>query len=267
MTITPIDQPLVSIITPAHNSAAYISATINSVLEQSYSNWELLVADDCSTDNTISLVQEYCQQDERIKLIVLASNLGPASSRNQALQQAKGRFIAFLDSDDYWHPQKLQIQINFMLQHQHPFSYTAYQKITEQGELHEVMGVPERLTYNDLLKTCHIGCLTAVYDTHFFGKVEMPPLRKSQDFGLWLLLMQKSGYAAGVNQPLAYYRLRQNSNTANKWQAATYTWRIYRQVAALSLLQSTYYFSNYAIRGFLRTYFPQIARSLGILHS
>lgn len=266
--ITPIaDQPLVSIITPAHNSAAYISQTIDSVLAQTYQNWELLIVDDCSTDNTVSVIQTYCLQDTRIKLLKLTENLGPAGSRNYALDLAQGRFIAFLDSDDFWAPTKLSLQIGFMLAHGHPFTYTAYYKVTEQGQPLGTMGVPARLSYDALLKTCHIGCLTAVYDTAFFGKVAMPLIRKSQDFGLWLILVKQAGYAVGLTEPLAYYRLRSNSNTANKWQAAAFTWRIYRQVAALPLLQSTYYFSQYAVRGVLRTYFPQIARSLGILHS
>lgn len=261
------EQPLVSIITPAHNSAEYIEQTIESVKSQTYQHWELLIVDDCSSDDTVKLAAAFSQQDSRIKVLTLSSNLGPAGSRNYALNLAKGRFIAFLDSDDLWAPTKLTLQIEFMLTHNHPFTYTAYQKISEQGQLLDTMGVPSRLDYTTLLKTCYIGCLTVIYDTEYFGKVAMPLIRKSQDFGLWLLLIKQSGYAAGLTEPLAFYRLRSNSNTANKWQAAAFTWRIYRQIAALSLLQSAYYFAQYAVRGVLRTYFPQLARSLGILHS
>lgn len=254
-----------SIITPSHNSDQFIFQTIQSVLSQSFSDWEMIIVDDCSADNSVEVIQSFVEQDSRIKLIRLSKNSGAAVARNTAIEAAQGRYIAFLDSDDLWLPHKLETQLQFMQDKDIAFSYSAYEKIDEQGQPLGLMGVPEKVNYDQLLKCCVIGCLTAIYDTHKLGKVYMPLIRKRQDFGLWLRLLKKVEYAYGIQQPLAQYRVRSGSISSKKSNAAAYTWRLYREVEQLNLIKASYYFSHYAVRGVLRTKFPSLARKLHIL--
>ncbi len=257
---------LVSIITPLHNSEAYISETINSVLNQSYDGWELIVVDDMSEDDSAQIVESYVEKDSRIRLIRLKENSGAAVSRNTAIEAAKGRYIAFLDSDDMWLPEKLEKQLNFMYETGCPFTYTGYEKINEHGKRLGKVGIPETATYKSLLKTCFIGCLTVMIDTAYFGKVTMPQLRKRQDYGLWLQLLKQTEKAKGLPEVLAHYRVHSASISANKLNTATYTWRLYREVENLSLPASIYYFSHYAVRGFMRHRLPRLAKALRILY-
>ena len=256
----------VSVITPSHNSAQFISETIRSVLNQSFSDWELIVVDDCSTDNSVEVIQSFVDQDSRIKLIQLSENSGAAVARNTAIEAAAGRFIAFLDSDDKWLPHKLETQIQFMQDNDVAFSYAAYEKINEQGKAVGKIGVPERVTYNDLLKVCSIGCLTAVYDTQKLGKIYMPLIRKRQDLGLWLRILKQIPYAYGVQEVLGQYQLRSDSISANKRSAAQFTWKLYREVEKLNIFKASYFFAHYAVNGVLRTKFPRLARFLGVIH-
>jgi glycosyltransferase involved in cell wall biosynthesis len=255
----------VSIITPSHNCSAFISETIQSVLNQSFSDWEMIIVDDCSTDNSVEVIQSFVELDSRIKLIQLSENSGAAVARNRAIEAAQGRYIAFLDSDDLWLPYKLEKQLAFMQSNDYPFSYAAYDKIDENGQVFGHIGVPEKVCYSDLLKMCSIGCLTAMYDTAYFGKVYMPLIRKRQDLGLWLRLLKRTDYAYGLNETLAQYRVRTDSISANKANAAKFTWRLYRDVEGLNLFKASYYFSHYAVRGLLRTKAPGLARFLGVL--
>src|SRR5690554_216745 len=255
----------VSIITPLYNCSDFLDATLNSVLAQTYQNWEVIMVDDCSSDNSVLIAQEFVEKDHRIKLIQLAENSGAAVARNTAIEAAKGRYIAFLDSDDAWLPNKLEKQIAFMQENNYPFTYAAYDKVNESDEVFGHVGVPDKVTYSDLLKSCSIGCLTAMYDTEFFGKVYMPLIRKRQDLGLWLKLLKKTKYAYGLNETLGFYKVRKDSISANKKSAALFTWRLYRDIEKLSLPKAGYYFSHYAVRGLLRTKYPGVARFLGIL--
>lgn len=256
---------MISIVTPLHNCAPFISATIQSVLGQSFSDWEMIIVDDCSADNSVKVIQSFVEQDSRIKLIQLPENSGAAVARNTAIEAAQGRYIAFLDSDDLWLPHKLELQLTFMEQTGAVFSCSAYEKIDVNGNSLGQVGVPARVEYSDLLKTCSIGCLTAIYDTKYFGKVYMPNIRKRQDFGLWLELLKKTKYVYGFNETLAQYRVRSDSISAKKLNAAHYTWQLYRDVEKLGLLNSSYYFSHYVLRGMLRTKAPSLARKLGVL--
>jgi len=256
---------LVSIITPSYNSSEYIAETIKSVMAQTYHNWEMIIVDDVSSDSSLYTIQKYRNKDSRIVLIELNENSGAAVARNTAIKAASGRYIAFLDADDIWLPHKLEKQIAFMQENNCPFSFSAYEKINESGELIGKIGVPSRVTYHSLLKTCVIGCLTSIYDTSYFGKVNMPLIRKRQDFGLWLKLLKKVNFACGINDPLAQYRVHKNSISANKVSVAVYTWRLYRDVEKLNLFKASYYFLHYAIRGVLRTKVPKLARLLGIM--
>ena len=255
----------ISIITPSYNSSGFISNTIGSVIDQAVSNWELIIVDDCSTDNSVEVIQGFVDKDPRIKLIQLTENSGAAVARNKGIEAAKGRYIAFLDSDDAWSPDKLAKQLAFMQANDYPFTFAAYDKVDEAGKVFGHVGVPDKVTYSDLLKSCSIGCLTAMYDTEFFGKVYMPLIRKRQDLGLWLKLLKKTKYAYGLNETLGFYKVRKDSISANKKSAALFTWRLYRDIEKLSLPKASYYFSHYAVRGLLRTKYPGVARFLGIL--
>lgn len=258
-------KPKVSIITPVHNAEKFILATINSVRSQTVNYWQLIIIDDFSSDNTLKILESFMSIDSRIKLVRLDHNVGAAVARNKGIEVSKGRYIAFLDSDDQWLPNKLEKQILFMEKHQYSFTYTAYNKINEQGELLGSMGIPDKVAYFDLLKTNSIGCLTAIYDTKSFGKIYMPLIRKRQDFGLWLKLLKKTEFAYGLNENLALYRVRGDSISSNKLNTAGYTWRLFREVEKLSLLKSVYYFMHYAIRAVLRSKFPKLAVKLGVL--
>lgn len=256
---------MVSIVTPSYNCTNYIHETISSVCSQTLTDWEMIIVDDCSTDNSVSVIKSCIEKDSRIKLIQLKENSGAAVARNTAIEAAQGRYIAFLDSDDLWLPDKLEKQLAFMQLNDYPFSYAAYDKIDVNGQVFGHVGVPDRVSYSDLLKMCSIGCLTAIYDKEFFGKVYMPLIRKRQDLGLWLRLLRKTNYAYGLNESLAQYRVRIDSISSNKANAAKFTWRLYRDVESLNLIKASYYFSHYAVRGLLRTKAPSFARLLGVL--
>lgn len=260
-----LNKTLVSIITPSYNSSEFISNTINSVLSQTFQNWELIIIDDCSQDNSIQVITKWCETDNRIQLIQLTENSGAAVARNKGIEVAGGRYIAFLDSDDIWLPNKLEKQLKFMQDNQYSFTFTAYNKVDSKGRSLGELGVPQRIKYEDLLKKCEIGCLTAMYDTKKLGKVYMPLIRKRQDLGLWLKLLKQTEYAFGLNQVLASYTVRNDSISSDKRKAAIYTWKLYREVEALPLYKAAYYFSHYAVNGVLRTKFPKVAKALGII--
>jgi glycosyltransferase involved in cell wall biosynthesis len=254
---------VVSIITPVYNCSDFLEKTIQSVLSQTYQSWEMIVVDDCSTDHSLEIARSYAVQDKRIKVLQLEHNSGAAVTRNAAINAASGRFIAFLDSDDLWQSQKLERQIQYMLTNNVGFSYTAYEKINENGSAYSVMGVPRRVSYSDLLKTNCIGCLTAIYDTQKIGKVYMPIDTKREDFATWLEILKKIDYAYGMNEVLAQYRVYDNQNSAKKAKMAKETWLLYRNVEKIGFFKSVYYFSHYAVRGVLRSKFPRLARLLG----
>lgn len=255
---------IVSIITPSYNSSQYIRRTIDSIRSQTYQNWELIIIDDCSTDSSREVIQHYVDQDSRIKLICLEENSGAAVARNTGIKHAIGRFIAFLDSDDTWHPEKLEKQLHFMLKNDYAFTYSQYHQVNENGDLVGELNFPMRTNHHKLLKTCIIGCLTAMYDTHKLGKVYFPLIRKRQDFALWLKILKKVDYAYCVPEDLASYTVRSDSISANKFKAAQYNWYLYRNIEKLNILVSCYYFSNYIVRGIIRSKFKKLARFLNI---
>ncbi|WP_313206020.1 glycosyltransferase family 2 protein [Psychrobacter faecalis] len=256
---------LVSIITPSYNSALLIVSTIQSVISQTFTDWEMIVVDDCSKDNSVEVIQSFVDCESRIKLIKLTENSGAAVARNTAIEAAQGRFIAFLDSDDLWDSQKLEKQINFMINENVAFSYTAYMKINEEGVPFQAMKVPSKVSYRNLLKTCVIGCLTVVYDTKYVGKVYMPENIKREDFATWLRLLKCVDYAYALPEVLASYRVYPDQSSSNKASMALESWRLYRNVEQLNIFKATYYFSQYAIRGLLRAKVPRIASVIGIL--
>jgi teichuronic acid biosynthesis glycosyltransferase TuaG len=232
-------MPLVSIIMPAFNVSNFVSKSILSIIDQTFIDWELIVVDDFSTDSTASIVSSFLT-DERIKLITNTKNLGGADSRNAAIAEATGRYIAFLDSDDLWGRDKLQKQIEFMKEKEIGFSFTGYSTMTEQDAIIDNIEVPVRINFNKLLKHNYIGCLTAVYDTKPFGKIYMPLVRKRQDFALWLELLKRFDYAYGLNENLGYYRIRGGSLSSSKKDAFKYYWRVLRQVGECNVISASY---------------------------
>jgi teichuronic acid biosynthesis glycosyltransferase TuaG len=243
-------QPLVSIIMPSYNSAKTIAQSIESVLLQSYSNWELLITDDLSSDETLSIIKEYMNKDTRIRLFVNEKNLGAGGSRNRSIKVANGKYIAFLDSDDIWLDNKLSVQIEHMCKYNVALSYTWYQKFSSEGDGGYVQ--PKlTVTYQQLLYSNIIGCLTAVYDAEILGKRYMPLIRKRQDMGLWLSILKDIDMALGIPQVLAKYRvdsgMTRNKITILKWQ-----WAFYREVLGLNLLQAFKCFVIYAYKGVVK---------------
>jgi len=235
-------QPLVTIITPMYNSEKFILKTINSVVNQTYSNWELLLIDDGSTDNTIKIVEDFKQKYSNITLLQNPTNLGAAQSRNKGILEAKGDYIAFLDADDLWKPNKLDLQIQFMQTHNCDVSFSSYEQIDENGKpLNKLVQAIPKLTYNKYLKTNYIGNLTGMYNAKTLGKITSPDLRKRQDWLLWLAAIKKSDKPAlGIQESLAYYRVRQNSMSSNKIEMLKYNYLVYKKGLGFSTIKSLY---------------------------
>lgn len=236
---------------PTYNSSKYIAQSIESVLEQTYQNWELLITDDCSEDDTCEIVKSYQKNDSRVELFINKVNGGAGEARNTSISRAKGRYIAFLDSDDLWCPNKLELQIDFMKTKGLALSYTAYQKIDQKGNALGVILPPKKTTYSKLLYGNIIGCLTAIYDTKIVGKKYMPIIRKRQDMGLWLSILKEVASAECLPQVLAYYR-NDSGMTKNKTKVLKWQWMFYRDVVKLNIFQSSYYFFFYALNGFFK---------------
>ena len=237
----------VSVITACYNSEKFIEETIKSVLSQSYVDWEMIIVDDCSSDKSIDIIQNYMKRDNRIKLIRLEVNSGAGIARNMAIKAAVGKYIAFLDSDDIWKPDKLEKQICFMKEKDCCLSYSSYVVINEKGLEQSTVIAKEHINYGIMLKNNYIGCLTAVYDTQILGKVFMPEIRKRQDWALWLKILKKTDKAFGIKEPLAFYRDRNDSISANKFDLLKYNWAIYKNVEGFSTLKSIYFISQYLL--------------------
>ena len=242
---------IVSIITPLFNSATFIEETIESVISQTYNDWEMIIIDDCSNDGSLELVKDIAKDDLRIRLISLKNNLGPSNARNEGIKQACGRYIAFLDSDDLWHKDKLEKQIKFMQKNEYAFTFTGYEKIDEKGKkIGNILPFKGQVTYHDLLKSNHIGCLTAMIDLKILGyKMYMPDIKKRQDQGLWLEILKEIDKAYCFNKVLGKYRIRKDSISINKIANIKFQWQLYRELEKLSIIQSFYYMLWYAFYG------------------
>lgn len=235
---------LVSIITPSYNSSRFISTTIKSVLAQTYKNWEMIIVDDQSSDNSNKIIEDYIKQDNRIKIVKLEKNVGPANARNRGIKEAKGKYIAFLDSDDIWVSQKLSKQIRFMQENSLSLTYSAYETIDEEDKYINKRMVKDYITYNDMLKSNWIGNLTGIYDCEKIGKYYMDNVGH-EDYTLWLRIMKDIRYTKGLNEVLARYRILSLSLSSNKLKSLTWTWNIYRNIVGLNIFKSSYYFIHY----------------------
>ncbi|OFL80821.1 MULTISPECIES: glycosyltransferase family 2 protein [Fusobacterium] len=236
------EEPLVSIITPLYNSEKYIEETIESVLNQAYKNWEMLIVDDCSKDNGVKIVNEYVLKDKRIKLFRNKKNLGGAETRNEAIKKAKGKYIAFLDSDDLWKKEKLILQIEFMEKNDYTFTYTQYERIDEKGKRLKLLSkIPKIITYKEMLKINPIGCLTAIYNQEKLGKIYLPNIKIGQDFALWLEILKVSKLGYGLEENLANYRYRISSLSKDKKKKLFCIWEIYRKHNKQNIFNSIIY--------------------------
>lgn len=238
----------VSIITPVYNCEKLISKTIESVIKQSYKNWEMLLVDDCSTDNSKNIIEKYIKEDERVKYFKLKENSGAAVARNYALEQANGRFIAYLDADDLWKEDKLEKQVQFMLNNNYAFSCTSYEKIDESGNSKKIIKMPMKVNYSLFLRNTIIQTVGVMVDSKITGKdiLIMPNIRRRQDAATWCQLLKNNYDCYGMNEVLSYYRVVANSLSSNKFKAVKGTWFLYRKVEKLSLLKSCFCFMGYA---------------------
>ncbi len=240
---------LVSIIMPSYNAAKYISEAIESVITQTYTSWELLITDDRSSDNSRDIIKYYTETDSRVKLFCLKENSGAGVARNNSIKKAKGRFIAFLDSDDRWKPNKLEVQIKFMLDNGYELTYSSYDVCNQSGNIVSKVTCLKRLNYKTLIRDNGIGCLTAIYDSKNIGKVYMPTIRKRQDWGLWLSIIKKTKYAYGIkDEYLAIYR-NSNGLSSNKIKLLQANFKLYNEVEKFNKLISfillAFYFLPY----------------------
>lgn len=241
-----MSDPLLTVIMPAYNAERFIAESIDSVIAQTIDDWELVVVDDGSTDRTASVVADYQSRDDRIRLMVQPTNLGPAHARNLALDLARGELIAFIDSDDVWYPKKTEKQLSAMRRHQADISYTSYKRRRHGEPDGVVVDAPPRVDYRAMLRRNLIACSTAIVRRTTCGTLRMPLMRRRQDHGYWLALLRDgSRTAVGVTEPLVWYRLHSGSLSANKLLAARYSWRLLREVERFSTAKSLWLFSGY----------------------
>lgn len=248
------EYPQVSVIMPAYNSEKTIDAAITSVRRQTMTEWELIIVDDLSADQTREKLMTWEFADERIHTVFLNRNSGAAAARNTALELARGRYLAFLDSDDCWKPDKLERQLQFMHDHSYAFTFTGYEYIDADGvPVQKQVHAPGTVSYQDMLKNTIVGCLTVMIDRTLTGPFRMPSLRARQDLATWLSLLKKGINAYGLDECLAEYRISgKGSVSGNKWKSATKTWYVYRHVEKLPVLRACWYFCNYATNAVLK---------------
>ena len=242
-----LDAKLVSIITPVFNSERFIEATIRSVQAQTYPNWEMLVLIDKGTkDTTAEIVNRLSAEDSRIRLVDVPGGRNVSDARNFGFRTAKGKFIAFLDADDIWLPNKLERQLEEMRRTGAALTYTGYRRLTLEGsDMGRKISVPSRLVYADLLKHNPIACLTVVIDQEQTGPLEMGN-DIHEDYSLWLKILRSGHKAVGLNDDLARYRIVPGSRSSNKLLMAAWRWRVYRENERLPIGKAIYYFFWYA---------------------
>lgn len=245
---------MVSIITPCYNAEKYLAQTIESVLVQTFRDWEMLVVDDCSSDGSAEIIRSYARKDPRIIYLKTDKRSGsPTGPRNLGIQNARGRYIAFLDSDDLWLPDKLERQLEIFAENESAavvFSY--YEKMSEDGKRSgRVVTSPESVTYAKLLYGNVIGCLTGIYDTGKVGKVYMENYGH-EDYIMWLAILKKGYLGVNTQDVQALYRVREQSVSSNKLQALKWQWSIYRNIEKLGFFKSMLCFAGYAFKAFFK---------------
>ena len=232
-------QPLVSIVIPVFNVEETLAETMATVFSQTYTNWEVIFVDDCSTDGSFELCQKFVNEDKRITLYQMKENAGPGAARKLGCSKAKGEFIAFLDADDLWVAEKLEKQIRFMMQNQVDFLCSDYEQIDGQGKpLNRKISCKEKASYRDVLLFNPVGCSTVVISTNLLRQVELTEIRKNNDFSLWLRLLKITKYIYGLQETLVFYRVWPKSISYNKVKKIKYHWWVFREYEHFSVLTS-----------------------------
>lgn len=247
---------LVSIVVPVHNAEKYIKETIQSVLDQTYQQWELLLVDDGSSDKCRKIIDKIQKTDKRIRVYDHGGkNLGAGPTRNAGVKHAKGRFIAFLDADDLWHKEKLHKQVEFMNKTGAAFSCTSYEFARHDGSPSGVkVQVPLKASYRQVLTNVTVWTSTVMFDMKQLNKkdIQMPNIPRGQDAATWWKVLKKVDYAYGLQDVLAYYRRSKGSLSANKVKAVKRTWRLYRQIENYGVMPSTYYLAQHSCHATIR---------------
>jgi glycosyltransferase involved in cell wall biosynthesis len=228
----------VSIIMPSYNSGLYIDQAVDSVIKQTYSNWELIIIDDASVDGSVERIQAKYNNENRIKILRMNQNKGAAFCRNEGLIQSTGRYIAFLDSDDIWYPKKLKTQIEFISSNKFDMVFSSYDVMTDNLTFIKKVKPPSKVTYKDIISKNPIGCLTVLYDSQKVGKIPMPVIKMRNDWGLWIKIIKHSGEAASTSESLGALRKHKDSLTSNKFIAIYYSYILLRKFNNLSFLES-----------------------------
>ncbi len=238
-------KPLVSVITPVYNGENTISETIESVLAQTFNDFEMIIVDDLSTDDTKKVVDKYAKNDKRINYYLLPKKGGASAARNYALSKAKGKYIAFLDGDDLWYPEKLEKQIKYMQDNNYYFTYTDYEYIDENSKpLNKMRKCPGKVTYHRMLLGDSVGCLTVIYDSIEVGRISIPELKKRNDYALWCLILKKVKIGYKYDEILAKYRKNTNSNSlssGSKVKLLKYHYKVHHEVNRFNPVKSFFY--------------------------
>jgi glycosyltransferase involved in cell wall biosynthesis len=230
---------LVSILTPTYNTEKFIRSTIESAKNQTYTNWEMILVDDASTDNTVAIIEEFVKKDSRIKLFKLPENRGNGFARNAALEKATGKYIAYLDADDLWFPEKLEKQIQFLKANNLHFTFSFYDSIDEEGnDLNRRVESPNPLTYKQLFFCNYVGNLTAIYDVDYFGKIILETSQKRQDWRIWLTILKQIKIAKPIPESLAFYRIRKDSVSSSKFKLIKHNFGVYREFHGYNIVFS-----------------------------
>jgi len=252
-----MSKELVSVIMPTYNASRFLTDSIESILAQTYSNIELLITDDCSTDDTRDILRQYAEKDPRVKVEFLNENSGPGITRNRSIERAQGRYIAFCDCDDRWFPEKLEKQIMHMTKHDCALCSSSYLVCNEKNMVTGINISPSYLTLRDMKRDNKIGCLTAIYDIKRLGhKFYMPAIRKRQDWALFLNILKDCQICFCITEPLAYYRQRDDSVSSNKLSLVRYNVNVYETVFGYTRLKAYLYF----LFCFLPTYFLKVQK-------
>lgn len=243
-----------SIIVPVYNAQAFLAETIRAVQAQEETDWELLLVDDCSTDGSRQLIEKYAEADQRIRLVLQEKNYGAAAARNRGVDEAQGRYIAFLDADDLWRPRRLSAELAYMKKLDAGFVFSGYEFADENGVgMGKVVRVPKTLNYRQALKNTTIFTSTVLFDTEKLPKelIKMP-LVKSEDTAAWWNILRHGYTAYGLDENLVLYRRSTGTLSSDKLEAIRRIWKLYRKVEGLGLFYSLYNFMFYAVRAVLR---------------
>lgn len=242
-----MNKDLISIVIPVYNAEKYIDETIKSIIDQTYQNWELLLVDDCSKDKSKEIISKYTKIDHRIRYYLQEKNGGPALARNRGIAEAKGEFICFLDADDLWVKDKLEIQYKFMKDNKYAFSFTGYEFANGEGIPNgKRVIVPEKISYKQALKNTTISTCGVMFNMNILTKEDIyMPNVKSEDTACWWKVLKKVEFAYGIPKVMFYYRRNSGTLSANKFEAIKRIWYLYRKVEKINIISSTYYFICY----------------------